>query len=68
MKITLKAARINAGYKSQKIAAEKLEISEDTLSNYETGKTYPPIPIIKKMEILYDISYNDIIFLTKNNG
>lgn len=67
MEITLKAARVNKGL-SQKKAAELLGISESTLFNYEKGKTFPPQPVIVKMEEVYGLSYNDIIFLPKNNG
>ena len=62
MPITLKAARINKGY-SQEDAAKAIGVSSDTLSNYERGKSYPDIPILKKIEELYEIKYEDIIFL-----
>lgn len=67
MKITLKAARVNRNL-SQKKAAEMIGVSESTLLNYEKGKTFPREPIIKKIEEVYIVSYNDIVFLTKNNG
>lgn len=62
MPITLKAARINKGY-SQEDAAKAIGVSSDTLSNYERGKSYPDVPILKKIEELYEIKYEDIIFL-----
>lgn len=62
MPITLKAARMNKGY-DQETAAQLIGISSDTLSNYERGKTYPDVPIIKKMEEVYGIRYDDINFL-----
>lgn len=62
MAITLKAARVNAGF-TQKEAAEKLGIALDTLINYEAGRTFPAVPTIQKIEALYSISYNDIDFL-----
>ena len=61
MKITLKAARINMGY-SQREAAAKLGISVDTLGNYERGKSYPDVLTINKIEGLYGVKYEDIIF------
>lgn len=39
-KITLAAARVNAGY-SQKEAASRLKINERTLQNYESGANVP---------------------------
>ena len=49
MKMTLKTAREINGF-SQSAAAKQLGISQDTLSNYEKGKSYPNIPILKKIE------------------
>lgn len=67
MAITLKAARVNKNL-TQKEAAELLGISESTLLNYEKGKTFPTLPTIEKMEDLYGVSYDNIIFLPNNNG
>ena len=61
MGITLKSARVNKNL-TQAEAAKKLEISVDTLSNYERGKSFPVVPIIKRMEDLYGIPYSDLIF------
>lgn len=62
MAITLKAARINKGLNQRK-AAEMLGISVDTLSNYERGRSFPDVPIIHRIEQVYDCPYSDIIFL-----
>jgi putative transcriptional regulator len=62
MSITLKAARVNKKLTQQE-AALLLGISVDTLSNYERGKHFPDVPIIKKIENLYETSYDSIIFL-----
>ena len=62
MPITLKAARMNKGY-NQDDAAKLIGVSSDTLSNYERGKSFPDVPIIKKMEEVYGIKYDDINFL-----
>lgn len=67
MAITLKAARVNAGF-NQKEAAIMLKISEYTLSNYERGISYPDVPVLKKIEEVYGIKYSDIIFLPKDYG
>ena len=66
MAITLKAARINCQL-TQKEAAEKLGVSEKTLSNYENGVSFPDVPVIQKIELLYNVGYNDIIFLPNKN-
>lgn len=61
-KFRLSAARVNLGL-TQSEAAKKLGISVDTLGNYERGKSFPDVPIIKKIEALYGVPFNDLIFL-----
>lgn len=60
-KITLSAARVNAGY-SQKQAAKLLDISNKTLCNWEKGKTFPEQPMIEKLCNLYGVTYDMINF------
>jgi len=67
MAITLKAARVNSGLKQEE-AAVRLGISPETLRKYERSESFPDVPMIKKIEILYDVSYNDLLFLPKNHG
>lgn len=59
MRISLKAARVNAGL-SQAKASKALGIARATLVNYESGRTRVPASIIKKMVDLYHI---EAIFL-----
>ena len=63
MAITLKSARINKNL-TQVEAAKKLGISTETLSNYERGKSYPDVPIIKCIEDLYGLPYSELIFIS----
>ena len=65
MKLTLKALRINKKMK-QSEAAQILGISESTLVNYENYKSYPDVPMINKILKLYQVGYNDILFLPQN--
>ena len=44
-------------------AAKLMGISLSTLQNYEAGKTFPDVPVIKRIEELYDVEYKDIIFI-----
>ena len=67
MKITLKAARVSKGL-TQKEAAKLIGVTVDTLANYEKGKTYPDIPILKRIESVYGVEYNQLIFLPENNA
>lgn len=61
LKITLEAARVNAGY-SQKKAAKLLHIDPHTLRNWEKGKTSPPLKKVEEIEILYGIDKDNIFF------
>ncbi|WP_338078320.1 helix-turn-helix transcriptional regulator [Acetobacterium wieringae] len=65
--MTLKAARVNKSL-TQLQAAEILGVTEDTVSNWERGKSYPDALMIKKIEKVYGVKYDDIIFLPKNNA
>lgn len=67
MAITLRALRINAGL-DQKTAATRLGITPETLGSWETGKTFPTVPQITKIEDLYSVSYSDINFLPSKIG
>lgn len=59
LKITLEAARVNAGY-NQKEAAKQLKISPSTLGKYEAKASYPNVRMISEMEKLYQISKDNI--------
>lgn len=67
MKMTLKAARVNKSL-TQSQAAELLGVTEDTVSNWERGRSYPDALMIKKIEKVYSVKYDDIIFLPKYNA
>ncbi|MDF4030099.1 helix-turn-helix transcriptional regulator [Lactobacillus delbrueckii] len=62
-KITIKAARVNAGL-TQRQAAKLLGINPDTLSRYESGHSIPRVDMLKKMSKLYCID-EQYIFLGK---
>lgn len=49
-------------------AAKELGITAETLSSYEKGKTFPDVPMIMRIEVLYGVKYNEIIFLVDNHG
>lgn len=60
-KMTLKAARVNAGL-SQIEAANKIGVTRETLGNWERGKSYPNALNIKQIEVIYSVKYDNIIF------
>lgn len=61
LKFTLKALRINKGY-TQEQASNLIGISVETLAKYEKGITYPDIPVLKKIEEVYETTYDNINF------
>ena len=65
MAITLKAARVNAGF-TQKEAAKSLNISKGALASYEMYRTIPDVEKAKRIAALYGMGVDDIIFLPKD--
>lgn len=61
MKLTLQALRATKKM-SQAAAAKSVGISEFTWLNYEKGRTYPSVPVIKKIEKVFNVKFDDIIF------
>ena len=59
--MTLKAARVNAGF-TQAEVAERLCVAISTLRNWENGTTFPKQPAIEKMCELYAVPYDNIKF------
>lgn len=67
MKVTLLTAR-KLKKLTQAEAAKKLGINKGTLGSYERGESYPTIPILRKIEKVYGIKYEQIIFLPLDYG
>lgn len=67
IKLTLKAARVNAGY-TQREAAKELKISTKTLWQWENGLSQPKPEKIDPICALYNVKYDMLIFLSKNNA
>ena len=65
-KITLKAARVNAGYNLVE-AASLLDISKTTLVKWEQYKTFPNAAAIEKICHVYGVHYDDISFLQSSS-
>lgn len=61
-KFTLRTAR-ELNKLTQEEAAKKIGISVDTLGNYERGKSYPDIPVLRQIENVYQVPYEQLIFL-----
>lgn len=65
MRITIRAARVNAGLTQEEVAKE-VKKSKNTIVNYENGKSVPDIETGKKLAALYGCSVDDLIFLPDN--
>jgi transcriptional regulator with XRE-family HTH domain len=66
VRITLKAARINRNL-SQKEAAKALKVSNKTLWSWENGLSVPKADKIDAICELYEIPYDNLIFLPANS-
>ncbi|EGQ0356639.1 helix-turn-helix transcriptional regulator [Staphylococcus pseudintermedius] len=53
---------------TQSEAGKRVGVSGDVWHNWEKAKTFPNAPQLQKIEKAFDVTYNDIIFLTNNNG
>lgn len=60
-KISLAAARVNAGFTQSEVAA-RLGVSKVTIINWEKGRIVPGIPEMEMMSSLYSMP-QDYIFL-----
>ena len=47
---------------TQEEAAKRIGVGVDTLGNYERGKSYLDIPVLRKIEEVYGIPYEQLIF------
>lgn len=65
IRITLKAARINKNL-SQKKAADALGVSNKTLWSWENGLSVPKADKIDAICELYEVPYDNLIFLPSN--
>lgn len=60
-KITLKAARVNAGL-TQEDVAEKMGVAVTTVRNWEKGNTDPKLSQFVMLCEIYGVSYDSIFF------
>ena len=61
IKISLAAARVNAGL-TQEAAAKKMGVTKQTIINWEKGKVVPGIPEMEMLSKIYSMP-QDYIFL-----
>lgn len=66
MKISLAAARKNVDLTQKEVSA-MIGVSNNTLCNWENGKSFPNVQQIEKLCDLYGVSYDDINFLPNDS-
>lgn len=59
MKISIRAARVNAELRLEQ-AAKELGVATSTLSAYENGKPNPRFEMLEKMSALYNIPIENL--------
>lgn len=59
MKISIKGARIEC-HMTQKQVAKAMEVTKETISNWERGKTAPTAPQLLLLCELYQVAVSDI--------
>lgn len=66
LKISLEAARVNAGY-TQKAVAEVMKVSNRTIGKWEKGESFPDAQQVAQLCELYRMPYDNINFLPDNS-
>lgn len=61
MKITIKAARVNANLTQQEVA-DKLKVSKHTIINWEKGRTKVGYSQLKHLSELYSIDMKNLFW------
>ena len=56
----LREARVSAGLTQERVAGD-IDVSRQTISNWENEKSYPDIISVIKLSDLYDISLDDLL-------
>ena len=56
----LKDARIESGYTQEQVA-EQLDVSRQTISSWENGRTFPDIVSVVSLSDIYDVSLDALI-------
>jgi DNA-binding XRE family transcriptional regulator len=67
LKISLKSARVNANLTLEE-ASKKIGVVKKTLWSWEKGRTFPQSKYIDVICNTYGLSYDNIIFLQKENA
>lgn len=66
-KISIKAARVNAG-KTQAEIAKALHVGKQTIVSWESGRTSPTIEKAQELCMLCNIPFDRVTFLRERNA
>ncbi len=66
IRITLRAARVNAGF-TQLDVAKRLKVSNKTVMKWETGKAEPSFATLQMLSLIYQLPMDCIILPTKSS-
>lgn len=66
IQISLAAARVNAQMTQEEVA-KKMNVSKNTVVNWEKGKTEPSISQSKQISKIYNMTLDYIFLPTKSN-
>lgn len=47
---------------TQHVLAEKLNVTDRTISNWETGRRLPDISILKELSVIFSVTIDEIIY------
>ena len=57
----IKRMRLEKGLTQQELA-ESIHVSRQTVSTWETGKNYPSLEVLRSLSLLFNVSFEQIIF------
>lgn len=66
LRISLAAARVNAEM-TQEAVAKEMQVSKQTIINWEKGRWAPGIAEMEKLSKIYKIGIDNIIFLPSSS-
>ena len=51
-------------YSCREEAAERIGVAASTIGNYERGTSFPNVPVLRRIEEVYGVAYENLVFQT----
>ena len=51
-------------YPQQELTAERIGVAASTIGNYERGTSFPNVPVLRRIEEVYGVAYENLVFQT----